>query len=65
MNTCDTCSHWQWPYGDDGERHLCCHPSVGSREVPFRDGAKIENRGDATGIITGPKFGCVHWEALK
>lgn len=62
MNTCEMCRYWQWPYGDDGFKHLCCNPKIGSRVTNAGDGVDIENRGDATGIITGAKFGCVHHE---
>lgn len=63
MSTCCTCAHWQWPYEDDEAKHLCCHPKIGSCVTESKDGADIENRGDATGIVTGAQFGCVHHES--
>lgn len=60
MNTCDTCKHW-------GEGHrcesddfkFCTHPKVGGSE-DGPDTVTIYHDIDS-GMMMGPKFGCIHW----
>jgi hypothetical protein len=79
MNTCDTCQHWQpsrlvnsWARGENrfSDSKTCnapqidktCHISVERDRPP--DGCNVIVEYDEEwGILTGPKFGCVLWEA--
>lgn len=53
MNTCDTCRYW------DYDRH-CLNPKVGGMLEDDSDTIRTEQ--EDVPFITGPKFGCVHWE---
>lgn len=67
MGTCDTCRHW----APSTEAHrteyaMTCESPKWLRgylvdAVPA-DGVLVEND-EGWAVLTGPKFGCVHWEA--
>lgn len=67
MNTCDTCKHWQRRVLGDGEvEGDCAHEKLGQFAHRFDDGCgktdfepNVHNK-----TVTGPKFGCVHWESM-
>lgn len=69
MNTCDTCKWWSVvkfesepiyakPY-EAGELHLCNNPKL---ESYTEDGLSVETDSPSA-ILTGGKFGCIHWES--
>jgi hypothetical protein len=72
MNTCDTCKHWgqidNAPPGAYGDCTALLSDSSPTDNSP-PDGAYIPEACDRYGdrlqpeLITGPKFGCIHWEA--
>lgn len=51
--TCDTCRYW------DHNRH-CLNPKVGGMLEDDTDTIRTEQ--EDVPFITGPEFGCVHWE---
>lgn len=75
MNTCDTCRHWDDESYLDPERNphllnMCvlraCNNiklnAVTDDKNDFSD--SVHHSGDGYGAnATGPKFGCIHWEA--
>lgn len=63
MNTCDTCQWWDhvsWSHVYDGDEHrkICGNAKV--QDSGEDDGAAIHKSIDSS-ILTGPKFGCIHW----
>jgi hypothetical protein len=66
MNTCDTCKHWAresaWG-GDFRGIGICDHPKL-TEGVPDEDGLAYQYT-EGGAIQTGPKFGCIHWEAKE
>lgn len=74
MNTCETCKWWacpsagiempvtpgilSWGKSLDGMT-TCENPKLD--ELPVH-GIVTKDDSPATGFITGPKFGCIHWE---
>lgn len=77
MSTCDTCRHWtkQVPteqeveflkYTNQNQEFGVCEKGIGGvANYPDIAGCVGDGRvEDGTGNgITGPKFGCIHWEA--
>lgn len=66
MNTCDTCKWWRKEQDRDGfTDRECENPKIGY----FSKGEDACICHDAEGysgyITTGPKFGCIHWEAKE
>jgi len=69
MNTCDSCKWWELGHAAEYGRYgaqdgSCVHPKMlrgYGKDVPV-DGAVVEDD-EGYGIVTGPKFGCVNWEA--
>lgn len=68
MNTCDTCKWWgmeQYRHVFDGDDFKLC----GNTKVNEWKGSNTDpdtvclHKSIDTSIITGPKFGCIHWEA--
>ena len=66
MNTCKDCKWWQdWrPKNTCGE---CVHSHT-TKDWPMCDQVQENGEDDADGdgpygLLTGPDFGCVHWEA--
>lgn len=70
MKTCDTCKHWAsepvstFPSSNE---HECLCPKIDNdgRFAPDGDDCLRQFGNDAGWIMnaTGPKFGCIHWEA--
>lgn len=71
MNTCDTCKYWRIAEAvailSNSTHALCGHPKLASTNATTGGGSDYEDGaedGEAySGIYTGPKFGCIHWEA--
>jgi hypothetical protein len=71
MNTCDTCKHWGPNQGDQSRK--IDHPLTGACHNSNVVGDSIEMVADNPSFacidveeavfVTGPKFGCVNWEA--
>jgi hypothetical protein len=66
--TCETCMFWM--RNDSGLvifRHdyfMCWHKSSDDEPHHFPDTSIVLHPEDTTaGIYTGPRFGCVHWQA--
>lgn len=57
MNTCDSCRWWKIENGGFGQ----CQCPKTSDSLPEFDGMGIEWPIDSY-IVTGPKFGCIHYE---
>lgn len=63
MNTCDTCKYWEhhsdmiddptWP------TKKCLCPKM---EDGYEGDDACTSDGEEYGIMTGPKFGCIHYE---
>jgi hypothetical protein len=58
MNTCDTCKHWT--NGECSNRKLGLFSSDTDGLAAYDSDENI-----ACTIETGPKFGCIHWEAKE
>jgi len=64
MNTCDNCKHWE-PPGEGSD-----HRNMGAckNELLVKIGVNTLTAGEVWGQHlepnTGPKFGCIHHEAL-
>lgn len=56
--TCDACRHWM---------PIDRFEYEGKCELIYRDTGHAHDgvRGESGSIITGQKFGCVHWEAIE
>lgn len=69
MNTCDTCKHWNKVSGFSGTHEWCNDFGECSMLVVAADDnhaeqdrlALVPDYGES--VLTGPKFGCCHWEA--
>jgi hypothetical protein len=68
MNTCDACKHWQRIPNRPPEAYGNCTALANDDGCPA-DMACIPEACDRYGdrlqpeLITGPKFGCCHWDA--
>ena len=61
MNTCKTCKWWH---------SLEAVPPMGNCDSPkivltWPVGDEIMNNSNDDKIVTGPDFGCIHWQALQ
>lgn len=75
MNTCKTCKYWTGDCGaEDGVMvRFCTHkmviqPTHGPKDqrIMIPSGVFTCDEGGATGdLMTGPDFGCIHWEEKK
>ena len=71
MNTCDQCKWWGVAYDpsmSDYFIHLRYKPCEHIGEyVASESGASIDGSemGVSPIIVTGPKFGCIHWTAKE
>lgn len=74
MNTCDTCKHWSTGNAYLGENQGYCLGSLVHRNGYYIPGEGWIKSGDEDrqdqifvwdhcSVTTGPKFGCIHWEA--
>jgi len=68
VHTCDTCKFWQDddvnPDNTDESKKIC--QNTLKMIPPFRGGPNEDGwTVDVTfyALFTGPKFGCIHWEA--
>ena len=65
MNHCETCKSWEkdkdYSVGECRSDKLYWGYGILPREVP-PDSALVEDD-EGWGMMTGPKFGCVQWEA--
>lgn len=64
MKTCKTCKYWGNVVEKQTKQCYCYHPKIGRHDTFGKDQVSLENRGTATGIQTGPDFGCVHYEPI-
>lgn len=59
MNTCNSCKWWGKGFPDTPQRE-CDNPKLNERSD---DGATAwVFEGDSGVFITGPRFGCTHWQ---
>jgi hypothetical protein len=70
MTTCDTCKHW----GPHVNQSKIANPIMGACKSPAIDHqdamgvadnpsfAFVDCPAEPGKLVTGPKFGCVHWE---
>jgi len=68
MGNCKDCKHWMWHLELPSESaRTCSAPKMlkgyDARSAPS-DGARVEND-ERWGILTGPDFGCVLFEAKE
>jgi hypothetical protein len=66
--TCDACIHWIFPNPSTNVAE-CKHPKMksdwaGEKSLPV-DAAWPAGIGSEECLFTGPKFGCIHWEAKE
>lgn len=66
MKTCDTCRHW----GDASVGGLlrCCdhaEPNEGADATEDMGIVVVQYPPEQSSLMTGPKFGCVHWEPIE
>lgn len=68
MKTCDTCKWWgteelQFVYSNQENRRLCGHTKIlnGYEHADDEDATDIHKSIDSS-FVTGPKFGCIHYE---
>jgi hypothetical protein len=68
MNTCKTCKHWDTSQPEDfgvyhGDSHFPCERNDGTVQIAQAHGAYTSTfDGSHPGLVTGPDFGCIHWE---
>ena len=64
-NTCKTCKHWD-NWNGTGRAGVCCHLETGGIDdevcLPAPNQLLARGMDDDTLILTGPDFGCIHWE---
>ncbi len=71
MNTCDTCKWWDKdaivtePNGWHGSDETGMSECKNEKLFAGIDGitSRYDAPTDGCGFLTGPKFGCIHWEA--
>ncbi len=62
MNTCKTCKWWGTPKAIHPQE--CWHPKMEPVISP-KDYTDEATAWAGTKIVTGPSFGCIHWEAKE
>jgi hypothetical protein len=65
MNTCDTCKFWSaegYCTPNPKDHHRCNNLKL-SNSLDEIDGLSANTSDPSYDITTGPKFGCIHWEA--
>lgn len=63
MNTCKMCKWWTGPHGHGGhwDKHGDCTQEKVNGDAKL-DGMHAGDIADYP-LMTGPDFGCIHWEA--